>query len=103
MRNRLVENRFLLRNAASAPIFSIRAPVSRSVKSKGEPMANQSALRKIDTSEPAVPAARDPRETVADATEELVRRLLKASNSNEIAAVIGLPPIKGISGPKVFY
>lgn len=70
-------------------------------------MANQSALRKIDTSEPVVPAARAPREapvgTVVDATDELVRRLLKASNSNEIAAVIGLPPIKGISGPKVFY
>lgn len=70
-------------------------------------MANQSALRKIDTSEPVVPTARAPREApvgaVVDATDELVRRLLKASNSNEIAAVIGLPPIKGISGPKVFY
>ncbi|WCR09258.1 hypothetical protein JHW45_08935 [Paracoccus stylophorae] len=66
-------------------------------------MAKQSALRKIDTPEPVVRPARGPRDAVADATDELVRRLLKASNSNEIAAVIGLPPIKGISGPKVFY
>ncbi|MBK4215431.1 hypothetical protein JJJ17_05775 [Paracoccus caeni] len=60
-------------------------------------MANQSALRKTDN-EPVEPAPRSTPEA-----EELVRRLLRASNSNEIAAVIGLPPIKGLSGPKLFY
>ncbi len=62
-------------------------------------MANQ-ALRKSGASEPAAKASRDRRPAT---TEELVQRLLKASNSNEIAAVIGLPPIKGLSGPKLFY
>ncbi|MCF3974640.1 hypothetical protein [Paracoccus salsus] len=66
-------------------------------------MANPSALRKIETPRPAAPPVRPGRVSAATDTDELVRKLLKASNSNEIAAVIGLPPIKGISGPKVFY
>lgn len=66
-------------------------------------MANQSALRKIELSQSVSAEATTPRDERPESTEELVRKLLKASNSNEIAAVIGLPPIKGISGPKVFY
>lgn len=66
-------------------------------------MANPSALRKIDSPQPVVRPRSASRDTQPESTDELVRRLLKASNSNEIAAVIGLPPIRGISGPKVFY
>lgn len=66
-------------------------------------MANQSALRQIELPEPGQSDVSTPRDARQLSTDELVRDLLKASNSNEIAAVIGLPPIKGISGPKVFY
>ncbi|WP_411958022.1 hypothetical protein [Paracoccus homiensis] len=66
-------------------------------------MANQSALRQIELPEPGQGDVSTPRDARQLSTDELVRDLLKASNSNEIAAVIGLPPIKGISGPKVFY
>ncbi|MFV0385512.1 hypothetical protein [Paracoccus sp. (in: a-proteobacteria)] len=63
-------------------------------------MANQSALRKVDTPEPV---RRAPRDAHTMTTDELVQRLLKASNSNEVAEVIGLLPIKGLSGPNLFY
>ena len=66
-------------------------------------MANQSALRQIEMPESGQGDVSTPRDARQLSTDELVRDLLKASNSNEIAAVIGLPPIKGISGPKVFY
>ena len=66
-------------------------------------MANQSALRQIELPEAGQGDVSMPRDARQLSTDELVRDLLKASNSNEIAAVIGLPPIKGISGPKVFY
>ena len=49
----------------------------------------------------AEPPARPVRRPAS--TDELVERLLSARNSNEIAAVIGLPPITGLSGPKVAY
>ena len=59
-------------------------------------MAKETSPRKIE----ALP----PRQAKRPAsTDELVERLLNARNSNEIAAVIGLPPITGLSGPKVAY
>lgn len=60
-------------------------------------MAKETTPRKIETSP-------SPRRVKRPATtDELVERLLNARNSNEIAAVIGLPPITGLSGPKVAY
>ena len=60
-------------------------------------MAKDTSPRKTDTPQP-------PRRVKRPATtDELVERLLNARNSNEIAAVIGLPPITGLSGPKVAY
>ena len=40
---------------------------------------------------------------MAGLNPRLVERLLNARNSNEIAAVAGLPPIIGLSGPKIAY
>lgn len=64
-------------------------------------MANQSALRKIQPAPMGVDPVANDSAPISD--DELVRRLLSARNSNEVAAVIGLLPITGISGPKVFY
>jgi len=59
-------------------------------------MAKETSPRKIEVS--------SPRQVKRPAsTDELVERLLNARNSNEISAVIGLPPITGLSGPKVAY
>lgn len=59
-------------------------------------MARETSPRKIEKS--------PPRQVKRPATtDELVERLLNARNSNEIAAVIGLPPITGLSGPKIAY
>lgn len=63
-------------------------------------MPKQSALRDLEACEPPRPAPRDARQLSAD---ELVQELLKANNSNELAKVIGLLPIKGLSGPNLFY
>lgn len=60
-------------------------------------MAKETSPRKID-SPPSLRRVKRPA-----TTDELVERLLNARNSNEIAAVIGLPPITGLSGPKVAY
>ena len=51
------------------------------------------------TERPAPPRRRrlDP------ATELLVERLRNARTANEMAAVVGLKPIKGRSGPKIAY
>lgn len=35
--------------------------------------------------------------------EEFAKRLAEAKTANEITSLIGLPPIKGSSGPKQFY
>ncbi|MFC0341275.1 hypothetical protein [Paracoccus niistensis] len=60
-------------------------------------MARETSPRKIENPPP-------PRQVKRPATtDELVERLLNARNSNEIAAVIGLPPITGLSGPKIAY
>lgn len=60
-------------------------------------MAKETSPRRIEASLP-------PRQVKRPAsTDELVERLLNARNSNEIAAVIGLPPITGLSGPKIAY
>ena len=59
-------------------------------------MAKETSSRKIEASPPR-------RIKRPETTDELVERLLNARNSNEIAAVIGLPPITGLSGPKVAY
>jgi hypothetical protein len=60
-------------------------------------MAKETSSRKIEASPPPRRVKR------SETTDELVERLLNARNSNEIAAVIGLPPITGLSGPKVAY
>lgn len=60
-------------------------------------MAKETSSRKIEASPPRRRIKRP------ETTDELVERLLNARNSNEIAAVIGLPPITGLSGPKVAY
>lgn len=60
-------------------------------------MAKDTSPRKIDSPPPQRRVKRPA------TTDELVERLLNARNSNEIAAVIGLPPITGLSGPKVAY
>ena len=60
-------------------------------------MAKETSPRKIEIS----PPPRQPKRPAT--TDELVERLLNARNSNEIAAVIGLPPITGLSGPKIAY
>lgn len=60
-------------------------------------MAKETSPRKIEAS----PAPRQARRPMS--TDELVERLLNARNSNEISAVIGLPPITGLSGPKIAY
>ncbi|WP_134726696.1 hypothetical protein [Paracoccus luteus] len=61
-------------------------------------MANDITPRKTKTPPPPVRPVRR-----SGSTDELVERLLNARNSNEIAAVIGLPPIIGLSGPKIAY
>lgn len=68
-------------------------------------MARKSILRRWAGKRPT-PA--DPVEVTVPprrvaSTEELVRRLLDAQSSNEIAAVAGLPPITGLSGSKIVY
>lgn len=62
-------------------------------------MARDTAPRKRRLSDPhpTRPVRR------ARTTEELVERLLTARTANEIAAVAGLPPITGLSGPKIAY
>lgn len=60
-------------------------------------MAKETSPRKIETPPPVRQVKRPA------STDELVERLLNARNSNEIAAVIGLPPITGLSGPKIAY
>ena len=60
-------------------------------------MARETSPRKIEISPPLRQVKRPA------TTDELVERLLNARNSNEIAAVIGLPPITGLSGPKIVY
>ncbi|SDL28065.1 hypothetical protein [Paracoccus chinensis] len=60
-------------------------------------MAKETSPRKIEISPPLRQVKRPA------TTDELVERLLNARNSNEIAAVIGLPPITGLSGPKIAY
>lgn len=60
-------------------------------------MAKETSPRKTETPPPSRRVKRPA------STDELVERLLSARNSNEIAAVIGLPPITGLSGPKVAY
>ena len=59
-------------------------------------MAKETSPRKIEVS-----SSRQVKRPAS--TDELVERLLNARNSNEISAVIGLPPITGLSGPKVAY
>lgn len=68
-------------------------------------MARKSILRRwaARRATPAdSPVVTTPPRRVAS-TEELVERLLNARSSNEIAAVAGLPPITGLSGPKIVY
>lgn len=60
-------------------------------------MAKDTTPRKIAVEAPARPDRR------AASTDELVERLLRARSSNEIAAIAGLPPITGLSGPKIAY
>ncbi|HRO14524.1 MAG TPA: hypothetical protein PLL33_05695 [Paracoccus sp. (in: a-proteobacteria)] len=60
-------------------------------------MAKDTTPRKT---EPPPPVRRAKRQA---STDELVERLLRARSSNEIAAVAGLPPITGLSGPKIAY
>ena len=60
-------------------------------------MAKETPPRKTETSPPLRRVKRPA------STDELVELLLNARNSNEIAAVIGLPPITGLSGPKIAY
>ncbi len=64
---------------------------------RGTAMAKDTTACKITTPPPPKPPRR------RGSTEDLVERLLNARNSNEIAAVAGLPPIIGLSGPKIAY
>lgn len=52
---------------------------------------------------PRAPERDEPGIRRAGSHDLLVERLLAAETSNEISAVLGLDPITGISGPKVFY
>lgn len=70
-------------------------------------MARKFTLRRW-AAKPATPAelprlAETPSGRRLTPTEELVERLLNAKTSNEIAAIAGLPPITGLSGPKIVY
>lgn len=74
----------------------------RRLMRKGEPMTERSAVHQIEAPKPGRPAPL--REAARPlTTDELVQQLLKANNSNELAKVIGLMPIKGLSGPNLFY
>lgn len=66
-------------------------------------MARKSILRRLvaKASAPVRPATAPPRRVAS--TDDLVERLLNAKTSNEIAAIAGLPPITGLSGPKIVY
>ncbi|HHY03367.1 MAG TPA: hypothetical protein GX686_11010 [Paracoccus sp.] len=68
-------------------------------------MAGKSILRRWTAKRPTPddsPEVMAPPRRVAS-TDDLVERLLNAKTSNEIAAIAGLPPITGLSGPKIVY